>query len=341
MAMHRLGNVAVAIVLAGAAGTASADLTSAGIFTGNVGMSVDGVGSNASPTGQVQAVIPDGATILKAYLYSAGTPFPWYASSPTTLAAYNGAGITLAGTAITNFDLLVGATSTRADIGQWFTARADVTGLVQSLTAGPDIGSFSWTVNEGSLNNFIDGEVLAIAYSHASQPLGSVVFLNGGQNTGGETSTVNFTGPLDMSSPTFAAQLGLGITFSCCGQDSRVDINGTNLTEFAGNFNDGAGSDGALITVGGLGDDPSNNVASYAQDDELYDLKPFLAQNDTGFTIFTQNPTNDDNIFFASLYVTAEIRDVVPTIPEPETYALMLGGLGLLGAVARRRRNRR
>ena len=144
-----------------------------------------------------------------------------------------------------------------------------------------------------------------------------------------------------MSSPTFAAQLGLGITFSCCGQSSSIEINGNTLTTFAGNFNDGVGSDGGLITVGGIGDDPSNNVASYADDDELYDLKPSLTQGDAGFTIFTQNPTNDDNIFFASLYVTAQIRDVVPTIPEPETYALMLGGLGLLGAVARRRRNRR
>ena len=341
MATHRLGKVAVAIVLAGVAGTASADLTSAGIFTGNVGMSVDGVGGNGTPTGQVQAVIPDGATILKAYLYSAGTPFPYYADSPTTLADYNGAGITLAGTAITNFDLLVGATSTEITLGQWFTARADVTGLIQTLTAGPDIGSFSWTINEGGLSNRIDGEVLAIAYSHPSQPVGSVVFLNGGQNTAGETSTVNFAGPLDMSSPTFAAQLGVGISFSCCGQLSKVDINGIDLTNFAGNLNDGATlEDGSLLTVGGIGDSPLNE-AGYDDDDELYDLKPFLNQGDPAFTIFTENPTNDDNIFFASLYVTAQIRDVVPAIPEPETYALMLGGLGLLGVVARRRRSRR
>ena len=344
MNMHRLRRIGASLLLAGVVGSASADLSTAGIFTGEVGMSVDGVGSNNSPTGEVQAVIPVGATILQAYLYSAGTPFPWYPDSPTTLAAYNAAGITLAGTAITNFSLLVGATSTRPDIGAWYTARADVTGLVQSLTAGAVTDNFSWIVNEGSLSSLIDGELLAIAYSLPGLPQASVVFLNGGQSTGGETSIVNFTSPLtDTSSPSFAAQLGLGISFSCCGnQVSTIDINGANLTTFAGNLDDGlALADGSLFTVGGLGDDPGNNVANYEDDDELYDLKPFLGTGDTSFTMFTQNPTNDDNIFFASLYITAEVRDVVPSIPEPETYALMLGGLALLGAVARRRRGKR
>jgi hypothetical protein len=322
-------------------GAASADLTLAGSWNGNVGLSVDGIGSNSSPVGQVQASIPVGATILKAYLYSAGTPFPWYPNSPTTLAAYNGAGITLAGNAITNFDTLMGATSTRADIGKWYTARADVTTLVQTLTAGAVTSNFAWDVSEGSLNNRIDGEVLAIVYSHASLPMGSVALLNGGQNTGGETSFVNLGTPLtDPNAPGFVAQLGLGISFSCCGQQSTVEINGSTLTTTAGNLNDGlAASDGSLITVGGLGDDPSNNVG-YAADDELYDLRPFLATGDTSFSIFTQNPTNDDNIFFTSLYLTGEIKDVTPAIPEPETYALMLAGLGVLAAIARRRKAR-
>ena len=40
---------------------------------------------------------------------------------------------------------------------------------------------------------------------------------------------------------------------------------------------------GSLITVGGIRDDPSNNVANY-DDDELYDLRPFLFVGDTLFS---------------------------------------------------------
>ena len=308
-------------------GTASAQLTTSGTWTGRVGLSVDGVGSNNAAVGNVQAVIPVGATILRAYLYSAGMPTGQYASSPRTLADYNSSGITLAGTSINFFDTLVGATSPRADVGRWFTARAHVTSLVQSLTTGAATNNFSWAVQEGRLNNFIDGEVLAIVYSDLTKPMGSVALLNVGA-------------PLtDPTAASFVAELGLGISFSCCDQKSTVKINGSLLTDNAGNFDDGTRQNGGLITVGGLGDAVGNGQ-SYANDHELHDLRPFLATGDTSFSIFTQNPTNDDNIFFASLYVTAEIKDVTPNIPEPETYALMLAGLGGVAAVARKRKAR-
>jgi hypothetical protein len=236
-------------------------LNPAGTWTGNVGLSVDGVGSTASSVGNVDATIPVGSTIVQAYLYSAGTPVANVPGSPTTLAAYNSAGITFAGIAINNFNTLVGATSPRSDIGTFYTARADVTSIVQTLTAGSVTPNFSWAVSEGSKSAVIDGEVLAIVYSNPLSPSGSVVLLNGGQATGGETTTVNFAGPIsDPSSPSFKAELGLGISFSCCGQASLVQVNGSTVTTNAGNFDDGANAaNGSLITAGGIGDTPANN----------------------------------------------------------------------------------
>ncbi|MFN0129760.1 MAG: hypothetical protein ACKV19_24100 [Verrucomicrobiales bacterium] len=338
--------VACAFALALQMTDASAGLLPVDIWQGHVGLSIDAIGGNSTPVGEVQAEIPAGATVLAAYLYSAGTPFPWYSDSPTTVAHYNGAGISLGGNAVTNFDTLVGAVSDRADIGRWYTGRADVTSIVQSLhTAGP---AYSWEVLEGAaLNGRIDGNVLVVVYEDMSLPEASVVLLDGGQDTGGETTVINFDSPLgDPTAADFVAEMSLGISFSCCGQVSEVDINGTRLTSSAGSLDDGTEvSDGSLITAGGIGDDPANptdpDSSDDSLDDELYTLDSFLSEGDLDFSIFTQNDTNDDNIFMMGLYITADVGSVGPDpVPEGGTSVLLLG-LSLLPLAWSSRRKRR
>lgn len=328
------------------AGSAGANLNPVNIFNGHVGVSIDGTGSNSSPVGSVQASIPIGANILQAYLYSVGTPAPWYSNSPTTAAQYNSAGITLAGNAVTNFDTIIGATSDRPEIGRWYTGRADVTSLVRSLASGGP--SYNWSVNEGNaLNNRIDGEVLVVVYEDPNLASGSVVLLDGGQRTGGETTTVGFASPLaNISDPNFFANMSLGISFSTGDtQHSVIDINASRLSSAAGGYDDGGLFDGGLITVGGIGDLIANPADAYSSssylDDELYNLVPFLNNGDTGFSISTSNGTNDDNIFFMALHQSigiGQVNDVVvDPVPEPATILLVGGGLAGL-AIWRRKR---
>ena len=54
---------------------------------------------------------------------------------------------------------------------------------------------------------------------------------------------------------------------------------------------------------------------------------------------FTNSSGGGDNFAFDDMTIGA-LESVVPTIPEPETYAMMLAGLGLLGLAARRRKQK-
>ena len=83
-------------------------------------------------------------------------------------------------------------------------------------------------------------------------------------------------------------------------------------------------------------------------DNLLFDLPQQLSNNGLGFTTFRENV----NLYVSKEYEyvafsdsTFEYRNgaftaTIAPIPEPETYALMLAGLALVGAAARRRRAR-
>ena len=238
--------------------------------------------------------------------------------------------------------------------------RHDVTAFVsrQHRPAGLQ----DWTVDEASSFNS-DGTVLVVVYSHASTAGATAIIMDGELALNGDTTTLGFapyvSGPVIMS---------LASEFSAGGsQFTIVDVTTSSnnvarrLTGCAGASDDGVVANGALLTVGGIGDSTANPApaCNTSEDDELYDLAqgnsadadPFISVGDTSLTLATSNPSNDDNVFFLGLTAGFRVTDVDdistdaptddapsddtpsddgPRVPAPAP--LLLLGLGLLGA---------
>jgi hypothetical protein len=272
-------------------------------FVGNGGYSADGLGQNGTG-GTVQADVPTGSTVVQAYLY--GTYWGTVPTAADLTLDFDGTSVALS--------LLPNSEPGNSTLS---TARADVTAQVATKVGGGG-GITDFAVNTDPVN--LDGVALVVVYSNPSSPEVTVAVLDGGSNQAGDQVTVNFAAPIQPSAPGFSAIMSLGSGFSfqggvdphdCAGgQFSTVTVNDSPLTSCAGNFDDGVGSNGGLITVGGVGDSTDNPAdgtsSSSGTDDELYNLAPFLDDGDTALVINTANPSNDDNLFLAVVAFTGE-----------------------------------
>jgi hypothetical protein len=311
--------VAIAAVGASQVPNASAALLTSYQFNGNGNWSLDAVGSDNTPVGNIDAFVPLGSKIEKAFLYSTNK------AGNSDVPAVNFDGTTYSGVSWTNL-----GTNPAASLTAF---RTDVTTQVATKIGGGSASNFIFSILSENPNISIDGEALAIVYSNPNEMERTIAFLDGFSNSRGDTTSVNLAAPLTsakIADPNFEALLSLGIGFSSqlnvIQQFSIVDVNGSRLTSAAGGQDDGIPSSFSnLITLGGIGDsidNPANPLAiptNPRSDDELYSLKPFLAAGNTQIKIDTINPSNDDNIFFAGVNITAVAGVNAPPPPSPTT----------------------
>lgn len=327
----RLIAMSAAAALFSMVGAANAALVEFQTFNGNYGLSTDGWGSS-SISGVISAQADAGSTVVAAYLYT-GTNNTSSAPAAVTL---NGVSVSYNNTSILPSPACCNLRS----------HRADVTSIVSGVINGGAGGVYDFDINEGTTSSSIDGHALVVVYRNPALPEASIGILDGFARVDGDTTSINFSEPLDPTDPGFRAEMYLGINFSCCSQRSTVEVNGQLLTENAGNFDDGTNlSNGSLITVGSFDDPFSPMLPSYEEDREKYNLVPFINSGDTSITVETFNSSRDDNIFLAAFYVTGEAGfnepppNPGPVIPLPAGVFLLGGALGGLGLIRRRRKS--
>ena len=269
--------------------------------TGQLSLSVDALGTSDEAGGTIQVDKPsEGATVRAAYLAAASTGF-----SDRVLVDGD---MSIEGVPV-SWDI-----TTRSAIS--YNSWADVTQAVKPIVDPAPAGEIDVHLDEVQTLG-IDGGILAVVFDDpTADPTNTVVLLFGSQNVDGDLFAIRTSEPIDADDPHLVADLGLGISFGSQPQPnpqfSLIDVNGQRLSSAAGGQDDGAQSNGALITAGGVGDSNENPSDPNAgpttdprTDDELYDLRPFIADGDTSIDVFTINPSRDDNIFFASLLLSA------------------------------------
>jgi pimeloyl-ACP methyl ester carboxylesterase len=292
------------------------------VETGRVSVSIDALGT-LNTTGEIQVMKPAGATVRKAFLASATTGFAYYNQGPLA-----------DGDVYLEYFPVYWNTITESSIYS-YNHLADVTVIIKAVVDPAPAGRVDLNVFESDSYR-IDGETLVVIFDDPSQSEdNTVALLFGAQNWSGDTFEITFDRPIDTDDPNLVLDMSLAISYGaqgCAnGQYSQIDVNGSRLTTSAGGEDDGTCANGALVTAGGVDDSNANPPDPYSgdtddprYDDELYNLKPFVEDGDTGITVNTYNPSADDNIFMAVFSLSGSASIGI----EPARPVFFLPGIG-------------
>lgn len=337
---YPMTKLAAGMALALAASTASANLVLSHAYQ-DAALSIDGF-ADTDNIGTVQADTPNGSTVEAAFLY---------ASSVWNGPVYD---VTLEGSLLTT----ASGTLLTPDDNPANTVVWDVTSIIKPAVEGT-WGLQDFDITESNQN---DGAVLVVVYSDASTTGSTAIIMDGELALGGDTTTLGFADPyaggdlLVSFASSFSYQVGSTSQSTVVNVTTDSTVN-RNLTTCLGGQDESndqtsgpSAGNGALMTVGGIGDNPTNPDCSQQAtptdrtDDELYNLalgnaadaNPFINAGDTFLQLDTNNPSFDDNVFAMFITSSFTVSDVDdnpigggPTVPVPGS--VFLFGLGLVG----------
>jgi hypothetical protein len=199
-------------------------------------------------------------------------------------------------------------------------ASASSTGMGTAIVSGGTSGlNFSQTISIPSANQLAVAVTLTNNTGHALDHVQWGVGIDPDQDslTHGDPSTINTIAGLGNDAAVSATGLFSGYTVTL---ENTTPDSGFNAAAFinSGNCCDAVNPADALAANQGVG----FNTVSDSSISLAYDLGTIAAGETASF----------------SYAYNMSVVPVTPPIPEPETYAMLLAGLGVIGFMARRRR---
>ncbi len=303
-------------------------------YYGRVSWSIDGAAEKSHIKLSPQTIRfekPEGATVRQAWLISGDGGNRNNSGHPPLDVLLNGSQVDFSNWA--KVTTAPGGESWNNFNSYW----SDVTSLVSQTIdeSAAGVHTLAFDQGDGTDDDSVEGGSLVVVYDDPSAPLSSIFLKVGTADPAGSQFSFPF--------PAISAEnlnndllLSIGISNSYQSsyweQSSNIMANGLWLSNVAGGCDDSAsfattGCDfGGYNTIGGVGDTariPGNvdsEIVGYDRnvDNELYRLNSLINIGDTSLSVTTSNPSNNDNIYFAGVY----LKGILPTADYCTVHAL-------------------